>query len=66
VRDLGAVIQIPVLPMFHAGQNLAQGHPIAFQLIRDDAWSRKWLSGTDTFTLEIVTRFALVSHEQQG
>jgi hypothetical protein len=52
VRDLGAVIQIPVLPMFHAGQNLAQGHPIAFQLIRDDAWSRKWLSGTDTFTYD--------------
>jgi hypothetical protein len=26
VRILGAVIQIPVLPMFHTGQDLAQGH----------------------------------------
>ena len=30
------VVQIPVLPMFHARQDLAQGRPIAFQLIRND------------------------------
>jgi hypothetical protein len=36
VRILGAVVQIPVLPMFHTGQDLAPGRTIAFQLIRDD------------------------------
>jgi hypothetical protein len=36
VSILCAVIQIPVLSMFHTGQNLAQGRAIAFQFIRDD------------------------------
>jgi hypothetical protein len=35
-RILGAVVQIPVLPMFDTGQELAQDRPLAFQLIRDD------------------------------
>jgi hypothetical protein len=36
VRTLCAVIQIPVLSVFHAGQDFAQGRAIAFQLIREN------------------------------
>jgi hypothetical protein len=36
MRILGAVIQIPVLLMFHTGQNRAHGRPVAFQFVHDD------------------------------
>jgi hypothetical protein len=36
VSMLGAVVQIPVLSMFHTGPDRAQGRTIAWQLIRDD------------------------------
>jgi hypothetical protein len=36
VGILRTVVQIPVLPMFHTGQDLAHGRPIAFEVIRDD------------------------------
>jgi hypothetical protein len=32
---LGAIVQIPVPPMFHTGEDLAQGRPIAVQLSCD-------------------------------
>jgi hypothetical protein len=33
---LGAVMQIPMLPMFHTGQELAQCRPVAFEFVHDD------------------------------
>jgi len=36
VRILGTVVEIPVLAVFHTGQDFAQRRPIAFQLIRDN------------------------------
>jgi hypothetical protein len=36
VGVVGAVVEIPVLAVFHTGQDLAQGRAIAFELIRDD------------------------------
>src|SRR5215510_2957419 len=36
VGVVGAVVEISVLAVFHTGQDLAQGHAIAFALIRDD------------------------------
>jgi hypothetical protein len=36
VGVFGTVVQIAVLLMFHTGQDLAHGRPIALQLIRDD------------------------------
>ena len=35
VRVLGAIIEVAMLPMFHAGQDLPFGSGIAFQLIGD-------------------------------
>jgi hypothetical protein len=34
---LGAVVQIPVLPMLDTGRHLALGGAVALQLVRDDA-----------------------------
>lgn len=36
VRILGTVVEIPVLAVFHTGQDFAQRRPRAFQLIRDN------------------------------
>jgi hypothetical protein len=36
MRILGAVVQIPMLPMFHTGQELMHGRTVAFQFVRDD------------------------------
>jgi hypothetical protein len=36
VGVVGAVVEIPVLAVFHTGQDFAQGRAIAFALIRDD------------------------------
>ncbi len=33
---LGAVVQVAVLPMLDAGQDLPRGRPVTFQLIRND------------------------------
>jgi hypothetical protein len=30
------IVQVPVLPMFDTGQELAQGRPLTLELIRDD------------------------------
>jgi hypothetical protein len=35
MRVLRAIIQIPVLAMFHSGQKLALGGPVTFQFIGD-------------------------------
>jgi hypothetical protein len=41
MRVLGAVIEMAMLPMFHARQELSRGGSIALQIIRDDdPWSR--------------------------
>ena len=36
MRILGAVVQVSMLPMFHPGQELMHGRPVAFQFVRDD------------------------------
>jgi len=36
VRVLSTVVQVPVLPMLHARQELAHGRAVALQLIRDE------------------------------
>lgn len=39
MRVLGAIIEIPMLAMFHPGENFALGRPIALEFVSDDhAW----------------------------
>src|SRR5262245_57117582 len=65
MRILGSVVQIPVLSMFHTGQNLAQGRPVAFQFVRDD---HSWYIGESLqeFAEESLRRFlvSLALHQE--
>jgi hypothetical protein len=43
VRIFRPIIEVAVLPMFHTGQDLAFGRPVAPQLIgNDDPWDIRW------------------------